>query len=70
VRTPRQPLQQAPPTIPDHWSPETALAVFEMIDELRDQIWSKDASAIQDELCRQLEPDQAHDSASPPVLDL
>jgi hypothetical protein len=24
--------------IPDHWTPETALAVFELINDLRDQI--------------------------------
>jgi hypothetical protein len=27
--------------IPDHWPPETAFAVFELINELRDQIWSR-----------------------------
>jgi hypothetical protein len=27
--------------IPDHWNPEIALTVFELIDDLRDQIWSR-----------------------------
>ena len=36
--------------IPDHWTPETALAVFELINDLRDQIWSRYAIDIQDEL--------------------
>lgn len=53
---PRPPgLQPTLLTIPDHWTPETALAVFALIDDLRDQIWSKHGAAIQDELRRQLE---------------
>ena len=40
--------------IPDHWTPETALAVFELINDLRDQIWSRYAIDIQDALRRQL----------------
>jgi hypothetical protein len=27
-------------TIPGHWSPEEALAVFELLDDLRDKIWA------------------------------
>ena len=27
-------------TIPGHWSPEQALAVFELLDDLRDKIWA------------------------------
>ena len=53
--------------IPDHWTPETALAVFELINDLRDQIWSRYAIDIQDELRRQLltgDPD-ANDAAPP-----
>jgi len=30
--------------IPDHWTPETAFAVFELINDLRDQIWSRSQS--------------------------
>jgi len=26
-------------TLPEHWTPEEALAVFEMIDLLRDHLW-------------------------------
>jgi hypothetical protein len=29
------------PTIPDHWSPQEALAVYEFIDEIRDAIWNR-----------------------------
>jgi hypothetical protein len=27
------------PLIPDDWSPEQALAVYEFLDELRDRVW-------------------------------
>jgi hypothetical protein len=31
--------QGIPFLIPAHWSPEQALAVFELLDDLREQIW-------------------------------
>ena len=40
--------------ISDHWTPETAFAVFEIIDELRDAIWAKYGSVIQNKLRCQL----------------
>ena len=53
--------------IPDHWTPETALAVFELINDLRDQIWSRYAIDIQDALRRQLLPgDTDANDAAPP----
>ena len=33
--------------IPDHWTPEQALAVFEMIDLMRDRLWLVYAADIQ-----------------------
>jgi hypothetical protein len=36
-----------PPTIPDDWSAEQALAVFELLDTLRDQVWEHYATRIQ-----------------------
>ena len=51
-------------TIPDHWTPDAALAVFELIDDLRDRIWARYGLVIQDELRRQTEP--AHDDANAP----
>lgn len=33
--------------IPTLWTPEQALAVFELLDELRDKIWSLHADQIQ-----------------------
>ncbi|MDZ7750145.1 MAG: hypothetical protein U5S82_20750 [Gammaproteobacteria bacterium] len=29
------------PPIPDYWTPEQALAVYDFIDDLRDAIWSR-----------------------------
>ena len=31
--------QGIPFLLPAHWSPEQALAVFELLDDLREQIW-------------------------------
>lgn len=36
-----------PLDLPEHWSPEQALAVFEFIELLRDQLWASYGSAIQ-----------------------
>jgi len=33
--------------MPDHWTPAQVLAVFEMIDLIRDQLWSHYADDIQ-----------------------
>jgi hypothetical protein len=64
---PRNGLQPVLLEIPDHWTPETALAVFELINDLRDQIWSRYAIDIQDELRRQLLPgDTDANDAAPP----
>jgi hypothetical protein len=51
-------------TIPDYWTPDAALAVFELIDDLRDQIWRRYGLAIQDELHRQTDLDHI-DAAAP-----
>lgn len=51
--------------IPDHWTPETAFAVFELINDLRDKIWSRDAIDIQDALRRQLLPRDTDEAPMP-----
>jgi hypothetical protein len=64
---PRNGLKPVLLEIPDHWTPETAVAVFELINDLRDQIWSRYAIDIQDELRRQLLPgDTDANDAAPP----
>lgn len=47
-------------------SRQAALAVFELIDDLRDQIGSPYRLAIEDERRRQLEPNHDGDDASAP----
>jgi hypothetical protein len=39
------------PNIPDYWSPEQALAVYELLDELRDRVWDLYREQIQEQ-CR------------------
>lgn len=39
--------------LPEHWSPEQALAAFELIDLIRDQLWNDYGLAIQYALRRQ-----------------
>ena len=65
--TPRGALKPVLLEIPDYWTPETAIAVFELINDLRDQIWSRYAIDIQDELRRQLlTGDTDANDAAPP----
>ena len=40
-------------TIPGHWSPEQALAVFELLDDLRDKIWAHYGLRVQQLLAEQ-----------------
>ena len=39
-------LRPIPVEIPATWTPEQALAVFELLDEIRDKIWSRYGSSI------------------------
>lgn len=34
-------------TLPTHWSPEQAVAVFEILDELREHVWASYGQQIQ-----------------------
>jgi hypothetical protein len=34
-------------TLPTHWSPEQAVAVFEILDELREHVWTRYGLQIQ-----------------------
>ena len=34
-------------TLPTHWSPEQAVAVFEILDELREHVWARYGVQIQ-----------------------
>lgn len=49
-------------TLPTDWSPEQAVAVFEILDELRERIWARYGLQIQQVLRRQ-QRTAAHDAA-------
>ena len=59
--------------IPATWTPEQALAVFELLDEIRDKIWSRYGVRLQDLLREQQtssEVDHRNDTTtSPDCLD-
>jgi hypothetical protein len=46
-----------PLPIPTYWTPEQAIAVFELIDDLRERIWSFYQSDLQEMTRQQREPD-------------
>ncbi len=50
------------PALPDSWSPDQALAAFELIDWIRDQLWAVYGPAIQ----RALRQDLQNSAAAPP----
>ena len=47
--------------LPTYWTPEQALAVFEILDELRDQLWDLYGPQIQ----QAMREDQCTTSAKP-----
>jgi hypothetical protein len=42
--------------VPTTWTPEEAAAVYELLDDLRELIWSLYGSQIQDQIRTQREP--------------
>jgi hypothetical protein len=50
--------EAAPPLLPAHWSPEQALAVFECLQALREQLWTMYGPAVQQAWRDQLAPQQ------------
>ncbi len=50
--------------IPDDWSPEQALAVYELLDALRERVWDR----YQLQFIELLAPDTDEDDASQPDL--
>ena len=41
------PRRPSAPLLPDHWTPQQALAAFELIELLRDQLWHQYRRCIQ-----------------------
>ena len=52
--------------IPTYWTPEQAFAVFELIDDLRDEIWQCYNIQLIDEFRDQLKPDLVNCSEKEP----
>ena len=53
------PLWATAVAIPTLWTPEQALAVFELLDELRDKIWTRYGGQIQALLSEEQRPADA-----------
>ena len=49
--------------IPATWTPEQALAVFELLDEIRDKIWSRYGSRLQGLIQEQQTSSEADDES-------
>lgn len=45
--------------LPAHWTPEQALAIFEILDLLRDELWAAYGPEIQQAFRDDLMPEQA-----------
>ena len=50
--------------LPDHWTPEQALAVYELLNDLAASIWN----SYQPQLLELIVPEIEHDDASQPDL--
>jgi len=50
--------------LPDDWTPEQVLAVFELLDDLREQIWAHYQIPIQDLLREQDQPPPPADGSA------
>ena len=46
--------------IPAYWSPEEALAVFELIDDIREKIWDHYGTRLQELIAEQHRPPLRH----------
>jgi hypothetical protein len=56
-------LRPLPVEIPATWTPEQALAVFELLDEIRDKIWSRYRGRLQGLIQEQLTSSEADDES-------
>jgi len=56
-----------PFTIPAYWSAEQAMAVFELLDELRDHIWARYELQLIEAYSEQYQPPPAAVDARAPV---
>jgi hypothetical protein len=59
----------ANPHIPDYWSPEQALAVYELLDALREQVWDRYGEQITERMRREYAEQQARAQLELPFND-
>jgi hypothetical protein len=62
-------LLTIPFAIPAYWTPEQALAVFELLDDLRDAVWNHYRMQLLDEAREQYAPRTAADQSDHPAGD-
>jgi hypothetical protein len=48
------------PIIPDDWSPEQAIAVYDFLDELRERLWDRYGEQITERMRFEYEEQQKH----------
>jgi hypothetical protein len=54
-----------PNAIPDDWTPDQALAVFELLDDLRERVWSCYGLQIQETIREQRSPSSTNQQSLP-----
>ncbi len=60
------PLTYAPLQVPEHWTPEQALSVYEYLTQMSEAVWERYAV----DLLPLVRPDpSAHDATQPDLLD-
>ena len=64
--TPPRRLLTIPFGVPAYWTPEQALAVIELLDELRELIWGHYQIQLLDAFRQDLQPRSSDPSGSPP----
>ncbi len=52
--------------LPDHWTPEQALAVYELLNDLADAIWSRYEIPLTELLAPDVDP---YDESQPDLFD-
>lgn len=55
--------------IPDYWSPEQALAAYELLDALREQVWERYGEQITEQMRREYAEQQARAQLELPFND-
>lgn len=57
--------RQQQPSLPAHWSPEQALAIFEFLQAMREQLWQQYGTVAQQAWVDQLMPGEPLERPNP-----